>query len=84
MLRGQADDLVQALAHRREVRGDIVDAAEVGQRQRLRVPARDEVDRWTAEGAGEAASVFEVGAPVEQMWQGLRRYWAKHGAAAAR
>jgi glyoxylase-like metal-dependent hydrolase (beta-lactamase superfamily II) len=44
----------------------------------------DEVDRWTAEGAGEAASVFEVGAPVEQMWQGLRRYWAKHGAAAAR
>jgi glyoxylase-like metal-dependent hydrolase (beta-lactamase superfamily II) len=34
-----------------------------------------EVNRLTREAAGEAASVFEVGAPVEQMWQGLRRYW---------
>jgi glyoxylase-like metal-dependent hydrolase (beta-lactamase superfamily II) len=41
----------------------------------------DEVDRWTREGAGEAASIFEVGAPVEQMWQGLRRYWRKRAEA---
>src|SRR5687767_11947012 len=37
-----------------------------------------EVDRRTREAAGaETAGVFEVGAPVEQLWQGLRRYWVK-------
>ena len=36
-----------------------------------------EVDRRTRAAAGETASVFEVGAPVEQLWQGLKRYWAK-------
>ena len=36
----------------------------------------EEVDRRTREAAGvETAGVFEVGAPVEQLWQGLRRYW---------
>lgn len=35
-----------------------------------------EVNRRTREAAGaETAAVFEVGAPVEQLWQGLRRYW---------
>lgn len=35
-----------------------------------------EVDRRTREAAGvDTAAVFEVGAPVEQLWQGLRRYW---------
>jgi len=35
-----------------------------------------EVDRRTRAAAGvETAAVFEVGAPVEQLWQGLRRYW---------
>lgn len=44
----------------------------------------DEVDRRTREAAGvETASVFEVGAPVEQLWQGLRRYWRKRAEAAA-
>ena len=42
-----------------------------------------EVNRWTREGAGEAAAVFEVGAPVEQMWLGLRRYWRKRAEGAA-
>jgi glyoxylase-like metal-dependent hydrolase (beta-lactamase superfamily II) len=38
----------------------------------------EEVERRTREAAGvETASVFEVGAPVEQLWQGLRRYWLK-------
>jgi hypothetical protein len=38
----------------------------------------EEVDRRTREAAGvETASVFEVGAPVEQLWLGLRRYWLK-------
>ena len=39
---------------------------------------------WTRSTAGPAraagddgADVFEVGAPVEQLWQGLRRYWRK-------
>jgi hypothetical protein len=37
-----------------------------------------EVERRTRAAAGiETASVFEVGAPVEQLWQGLRRYWLK-------
>jgi glyoxylase-like metal-dependent hydrolase (beta-lactamase superfamily II) len=43
----------------------------------------EEVNRWTREGAGEAAAVFEVGAPVEQMWLGLRRYWQKRAESAA-
>lgn len=38
----------------------------------------EEVDRRTRAAAGvETAGVFEVGAPVEQLWQGLRRYWLK-------
>ena len=37
-----------------------------------------EVDRRTRAAAGvETAGVFEVGAPVEQLWLGLRRYWLK-------
>jgi glyoxylase-like metal-dependent hydrolase (beta-lactamase superfamily II) len=36
------------------------------------------VNRLTAEASdAETAVVFEVGAPVEQLWQGLRRYWQK-------
>jgi glyoxylase-like metal-dependent hydrolase (beta-lactamase superfamily II) len=43
----------------------------------------EEVDRRTREAAGvETAGVFEVGAPVEQLWQGLRRYWVKRAAPA--
>jgi glyoxylase-like metal-dependent hydrolase (beta-lactamase superfamily II) len=42
-----------------------------------------EVNRWTREEAGEAASIFEVGAPVDQMWLGLKRYWSKRAEAAA-
>ena len=45
MLGGQADDLVQALAHRGEVRADVVHAAEVRERQRGGRPARDDVHR---------------------------------------
>ena len=41
------------------------------------------VNRWTSEEAGEEASVFEVGAPVEQLWLGLRRYWRKRREAEA-
>jgi glyoxylase-like metal-dependent hydrolase (beta-lactamase superfamily II) len=41
------------------------------------------VNRWTREEAGEDASVFEVGAPVEQLWLGLRRYWRKRAEAEA-
>jgi glyoxylase-like metal-dependent hydrolase (beta-lactamase superfamily II) len=68
-------ELQAGLAHRLlERHGDTPDAA---------AAFVDEVDRWTREGAGEAASVFEVGAPVEQMWQGLRRYWTKQEAEAA-
>ena len=41
-----------------------------------------EVDRRTREAAGvETAQVFEVGAPVEQLWHGLSRYWRKREAA---
>jgi glyoxylase-like metal-dependent hydrolase (beta-lactamase superfamily II) len=37
-----------------------------------------EVDRRTREAAGvDTAAVFEVGAPVEQLWQGLSRYWRR-------
>jgi glyoxylase-like metal-dependent hydrolase (beta-lactamase superfamily II) len=44
----------------------------------------EEVDRRTREAAGvETAAVFEVGAPVEQLWQGLRRYWRKRAKATA-
>jgi len=42
-----------------------------------------EVDRRTREAAGvETAAVFEVGAPVEQLWLGLRRYWQKRAESA--
>ena len=38
----------------------------------------DEVNRRTREAAGvDTAAVFEVGAPVEQLWLGLKRYWQK-------
>jgi glyoxylase-like metal-dependent hydrolase (beta-lactamase superfamily II) len=43
-----------------------------------------EVNRRTEEAAGETAAVFEVGAPVEQLWLGLRRYWQKQQERAAR
>jgi glyoxylase-like metal-dependent hydrolase (beta-lactamase superfamily II) len=43
----------------------------------------EEINRWTREGAGVTADVFEVGAPVEQLWQGLRRYWRKRAEATA-
>ena len=43
-----------------------------------------EVDRRTREAAGaDTAAVFEVGAPVEQLWLGLRRYWKRAETAAA-
>jgi glyoxylase-like metal-dependent hydrolase (beta-lactamase superfamily II) len=43
-----------------------------------------EVNRRTTEDAGaETAAVFEVGAPVDQLWQGLLRYWQKKAEAAA-
>lgn len=43
-----------------------------------------EVERRTRAAAGvETAAVFEVGAPVEQLWQGLRRYWRKRAEATA-
>jgi glyoxylase-like metal-dependent hydrolase (beta-lactamase superfamily II) len=42
-----------------------------------------EVDRRTREAAGvDTAAVFEVGAPVEQLWLGLRRYWKRAETAA--
>jgi hypothetical protein len=38
----------------------------------------EEVNRRTRDAAGvDTAGVFEVGAPVEQLWQGLKRYWLK-------
>ena len=43
----------------------------------------EEINRRTREGAGVTADVFEVGAPVEQLWLGLRRYWRKRAEAAA-
>jgi glyoxylase-like metal-dependent hydrolase (beta-lactamase superfamily II) len=44
-----------------------------------------EVDRRTREAAGpDIAGVFEVGAPVEQLWQGLRRYWVLRAERSAR
>jgi glyoxylase-like metal-dependent hydrolase (beta-lactamase superfamily II) len=43
----------------------------------------EEINRRTREGAGVTADVFEVGAPVEQLWQGLRRYWQKRAESAA-
>jgi glyoxylase-like metal-dependent hydrolase (beta-lactamase superfamily II) len=44
-----------------------------------------EVDRRTRAAAGvETAGVFEVGAPVEQLWLGLRRYWLKRAEPAPR
>jgi glyoxylase-like metal-dependent hydrolase (beta-lactamase superfamily II) len=43
----------------------------------------EEINRWTREGAGVTADVFEVGAPVEQLWLGLRRYWQRRAESAA-
>ena len=43
----------------------------------------EQINRWTSEGAGVTADVFEVGAPVEQLWLGLRRYWQKRAESAA-
>src|SRR5829696_1428061 len=45
VLARQGDDLVDALADRREVRCDVVDAPEVGQRERPRGPALDHAER---------------------------------------
>jgi glyoxylase-like metal-dependent hydrolase (beta-lactamase superfamily II) len=68
-------DLQAALAHEMlERHGDTPEGA---------AAFVDAVNRWTREGAGADASVFEVGAPVEQLWQGLRRYWRKRAEAAA-
>jgi glyoxylase-like metal-dependent hydrolase (beta-lactamase superfamily II) len=39
-----------------------------------------ELTRITRESTdAETAAVFEAGAPVEQLWLGLRRYWQKRG-----
>jgi glyoxylase-like metal-dependent hydrolase (beta-lactamase superfamily II) len=44
----------------------------------------EEVNRRTRAAAGaDTASVFEVGAPVEQLWHGLRRYWNQRNAGAS-
>jgi glyoxylase-like metal-dependent hydrolase (beta-lactamase superfamily II) len=64
-LRGQAD-LVRELL---EEHGDTAEAVEA---------FVAEINRRTREGSDpETAAVFEVGAPVDQMWLGLRRYWQK-------
>jgi glyoxylase-like metal-dependent hydrolase (beta-lactamase superfamily II) len=35
-----------------------------------------EVERITREGSdAETTAIFDVGSPVEQLWQGLKRYW---------
>jgi len=45
----------------------------------------DEVTRRTRESsAAETLAVFEAGAPVEQLWAGLRRFWLKQQEAAPR
>jgi glyoxylase-like metal-dependent hydrolase (beta-lactamase superfamily II) len=37
-----------------------------------------EIKRITREGSdAETTAIFQVGAPVEQLWQGLKRYWQK-------
>jgi glyoxylase-like metal-dependent hydrolase (beta-lactamase superfamily II) len=60
-------DLQAGLAHELlESHGDTPDAG---------AAFVEEINRRTREGAGVTADVFEVGAPVEQLWQGLRRYW---------
>ncbi len=44
----------------------------------------EETDRLTRDSTdAETAAVFEVGAPVEQLWAGLERYWQKQREAAA-
>jgi glyoxylase-like metal-dependent hydrolase (beta-lactamase superfamily II) len=45
----------------------------------------EQTSRLTREATdGETAVVFEVGAPVEQLWLGLRRYWLKRDEVIAR
>jgi glyoxylase-like metal-dependent hydrolase (beta-lactamase superfamily II) len=45
----------------------------------------DEVRRRTiAESVDGSAAVLDVGAPIEQTWAGMRRYWVKRAEAAAR
>lgn len=53
--------------------------AEHGDTDRAREEFVGEVGRITHESTdAETAAVLEAGAPVEQLWLGLRRYWQKH------
>ena len=86
---GMVDDppphLAQTKQRLRE-QADLVRALldEHGDTERAVAEFVQEVDRRTREAAGvETAAVFEVGAPVEQLWLGLRRYWRKREEAAA-
>jgi glyoxylase-like metal-dependent hydrolase (beta-lactamase superfamily II) len=68
-------ELQAGLAHEMlELHGDTPEAA---------MGFVEQINRWTSEGAGMTADVFEVGAPVEQLWLGLRRYWQKRAESAA-
>jgi hypothetical protein len=44
---------------------------------RLNQLTRDSTD-------ADTAAVFEVGAPVDQLWHGLRRYWSRRQAPSER
>jgi glyoxylase-like metal-dependent hydrolase (beta-lactamase superfamily II) len=54
---------------------------EMGDTEKAAAAFVDETNRLTRDSCdSETAEVFEQGAPREQLWSGLRRYWQKRGA----
>jgi glyoxylase-like metal-dependent hydrolase (beta-lactamase superfamily II) len=52
---------------------------ELGDTDEAVVAFTAEIERITREGSdAETTAIFQVGAPVEQLWMGLKRYWQKH------
>src|SRR3989442_8596213 len=74
---------LEQTSHRMREQAELVRRmlAEHGDTEEAALEFVAETERRTRESSDfETAAVFEVGAPVEQLWLGLRRYWQKREA----
>jgi glyoxylase-like metal-dependent hydrolase (beta-lactamase superfamily II) len=76
----QLDDAKQSLHRQADLVRELLD--ELGEGDDAVAAFSERLNRLTRDSTDpETAAVFEVGAPVEQLWHGLRRYWQRREAA---
>jgi glyoxylase-like metal-dependent hydrolase (beta-lactamase superfamily II) len=74
----------QRLEQQAELARKLLDEAPERNEEQAMQAFVEQVERWTREACDpETAAVYEQGAPPEQLWLGLRRYWQKQKEAAA-